>query len=257
MRFKDYLREAKHRSDVTLEQAMILFQKYCTHMDFEKPCWRGSRKATGEAFVVQGDMGGRSSANSDSNHYTICMDEFLPKLGYPKRSASIILANYNAIVKAESYSKNGAGLYAIFPYDGVPIGVCEEEDIWDLKIKVGLARRFRDLEDWNRFFADAGIPDYSYEDMINGIKETLDDPEDESYNMVRDIFGNSDDVEDYLKDAYGNPSELGVKLITSEDLDTLSGNHELWIGGRCVAIHYKTWKKLTGKKHEHDDGEDE
>lgn len=236
MRFKDFLLEAKHRKDISIEKALELIKSECKDMDLKFPLWRGTKKSTEKAYLIQGELGGRSSANT-SNHYTVIMDHFLVPKGFPARAKSIILASNDNY----SYARGFGRLYAIFPFDGVPIGVCEDEDIWDSKIQIGDSRPQK-IDYWNDFFDDAGIPDYSYEDLVQGIKDALADEEDEHHNLIKNRFGNEKRVEKLLEEAYTPPS-LNVKVMTSKQVKNLD-KKELWISGKCVAIRYDVWDKL-------------
>lgn len=233
MRFKDFLREAKHRQDISVEKALELIQTECKDMNFLEPLWRGTQNAKEDAYLIQGELGGRSSANT-SNHYTVLMDHFLVPKGFPAREKSII------VTTDKSYAQGYGQIYAIFPFDGVPIGVCDAEDIWHLKIKIGDSQE-RKINYWNDTFDDNGIPDYSYEDMVAGIKDALEDEEDEAHDKMTDIFGYPGRVEDALRRAYTPPS-LDVSLKTTKQLKTL-GRNELWLSGKCVALHYDVWYK--------------
>jgi hypothetical protein len=246
MRFKDYLREAKHRQDISIEQAQELLQAHCSdalkHLD--KPLWRGF-SGKEDAYLVQGELGGRGSANT-TNHYTVLMDHFLTPLGYPKRSASIIMANNENLRAASSYGE----IYAVFPYDGVKIGVCEDEDIWFTKFTIGAATHAQKIDAWNDFFDDAGIPDHSYQDLVQGIKETIENKEDEYYSLMRNVFGfDPAKIEEILKEAY-SPKNLGLHLATSADIQKYEDrDRELWIGGKCIALHKKdVWEKMVEKE---------
>lgn len=247
MRFKDFLlREAKHRQDISVEKARELIEQNCSDMDIRKPFWRGSQNATEEAYLIQGELGGRSSAVS-SNHYTVIMDHFLPKKGFPLRSKSIILTNNDGANYARQYAGGHVGgLYAIFPFNGVPIGVCGEKDIWALKTQIGdgNAAKLDKLNDW---FEEAGIPDYSYEDLVQGIQDGLEEHDDTS-RMLSRFFGSGDHIEDELRIAY-TPPVLDVSLHTSKTVPE-DKSRELWISGKCVAIHLDVWEKMF-------EGEDE
>lgn len=243
MRFKDFLQEAKHRQDISVEKALDLFMAHCEDVSFRRPMWRGSRKMTEDAYLIQGELGERVSANT-SNHYTILMDRFLPKFGFPRRSQSIIFASHDN----EEYTRMYGKVYAIFPFDGVPIGVANnEEDIWHVRFKIGASRTVRPLEQWNDFFANAGIPDYSYEDLVQGIKDTLENPEDEHYHLFEDVFRKPEYVEEVLEEAY-TPPNLNVSVMTSKKVSHLTGAHELWTSGKCVAIRKDVWEALLSAK---------
>lgn len=256
MRFKDFLREAgkRHREDISLERAKQLLAENCKDADIMAPMWRGSKKASEEVYLITGENSVRSSANT-SNHYTVCIDEFLPALGYPKRSASIICTNYRGKGYARSYKDTKGALYAIIPFDGVKMGQTKYADIWEAEFELGEGR-MQNIQEWNDMFEEAGIPDYSYEDMVNGIKETLDDPEAEYNDEMYDVFRASRDVEQILKGSYGNPKALGVTLITSKDLNPDERGHEIWVGGKCLAIRHDVWKELANSSENEEDDHD-
>lgn len=240
MRFKDFLKEAKHRQDISVEKARELIGDNCSDMNFTKPFWRGSMKANEECYIIQGDQGGRSSANT-SNHYTVIMDEFLPAKGFPKRSASIILTNNHGEEYARGYSSSqgsNRGLYAIFPFNGVPIGVCDNEDIWHTRTEIGRSHA-KTLEKWNNWFDSNDVPDYSFEDLVQGIKDGLED----EHSGLDSVFDSASTVERDLRQAF-TPPMLPLKLATSatvpEDKD-----RELWIGGKCVAVRQDIWAQWT------------
>jgi hypothetical protein len=237
MRFKDFLREAKHRQDISVEKARELIEANCKDMDIRRPFWRGSRKTEEEAYIIQGELGGRSSANT-TNHYTVVMDEFLPSQGYPARSKSIIMASPDNQDYALSYGK----VYAIIPFDGVKIGVTSDEDIWHTRIKIGKSTS-QSLSSWNEIFSDADIPDYSFEDMVNGIEETMQDYEDPNSELFSHIFGGLD-VAKALQEAY---SETNMRLRLTTTARPPNGPHECWVSGKCVALRLDVWKQLMGE----------
>ena len=245
MRFKDFLQEASHREDISLERAEELLQAHCKDAikHFDKPLWRGTRAAGEDAYLIQADKGSRKSRNS-TNYYTIIMDHFLPDNGYPLRSASLICGNNENISHVRGYGTNGT-VFALFPYNGVPIGVCEGEDMWDTMLKIGGARHFRSIVHWNGYFEDCGLPDSSYDDLIESIEKVLQNPEDPNFISVEDIF-ESRDPRVVLEQAYSDKN-LGLKLATTANVYNIEGEHELWIGGKCVAIRDDVWEKMKDK----------
>jgi hypothetical protein len=244
VRFKDYLREAKHRQDVSVEKAEELLRANCKDalMHFATPMWRGSKNSQEEAYLINGEAGGRESANS-TNHYTILMDEFLPRAGYPKRGASIICTNN----EGKSYARTYGYIYALFPYDGVKIGVCDEQDIWEHTISIGGSSR-KPIEKWNMWFDSHEIPDYSYHDLVQGINDTLDNPDDAAHDEFVQVFGkDSSKVKEILEEAY-SPHEIGVHLATTKTMHEYEDHgRECWVGGKVIALSYITWEKFLKK----------
>lgn len=70
MRLKDFLQE-EYRSDITLEKAQELLKIHCKDADIEHPCWRGSKEASKDFYIIHGEKGKRSSANSLGNYYKL------------------------------------------------------------------------------------------------------------------------------------------------------------------------------------------
>lgn len=230
MRFKEFLYEAKHRQDISIEKAIELLKANCQDsLKFiDRPLVRGTQ-AREEAYLIQGELGGRASAHSDSNHYTVILDEVLPA-EYPRRSKSIICGNFDNIDWVEQYGY----VYALFPYDGVKIGVVPAKDIFLTQFSIGRSKE-RGMNEWNEIYNEANIPDYSFEDIVRGIEDTLEDEDDDYYDMFSDIFAGGD-VESELRRAY-SPRSTGMKVITPDQIGSLNGKaHEVWIGGKMIAI---------------------
>jgi len=251
VRFKEFLlREAKHREDISIEKAEELLRAHCSDaLSHQEPMWRGSKKAAEDAYIMNPEASDRSSAHT-TNYYTIIMDHFLGSKGWPKRSKSIICTNNKGKDYAESYvGNNSGGLYAIFPYNGVKVGVCGAHDIWELQITVGGATRPKTLERWNNLYEDCGLADYSFEDFVQSIKDTLDNPEDENFSQVEDIFGGHSvsTIEDVLEAAY-TPPELQVSLATTANLHKYEDKErECWVSGKCVAVIDHVWEQIKAK----------
>lgn len=232
------VKEPSHRRSILIERAEELIKSHCKDASFRRPLWRGF-SGKDEAYLIHAETSTRSSANT-SNHYTIILDHFLPNLGYPKRSASIILANNENKRAASGFGT----VYAIFPYDDVKIGVCEDRDIWfTTNFYIGLSARPQSIEHWNTFFNDAGISDFSFEDLVNSIEETITNEDDEYYHLMIKIFGKDpDNIVPILKQAY-SAKNLNMNLATTKTIHLFKGPRELWIGGKCIAIREDIWEE--------------
>ena len=241
MRFKEFIREARHREDISIEKAIELLEKHCgeAYKHFDEPLWRGSRRMTEDAYLVSGEDGNRTSANT-KNYYTLVMDHFLPELGYPKRSKSIIMGNTKNLEYVQAYGTT----YAVFPYDGVKIGVCEHEDLWYSKIQVGNEKHPMTVEQLNRRFYGFDLDDSTYQDFKNSIITKMNDTS-SIQSIVTGMFGKDPSkVESILKAAY-SPESLKLHLATTSDIKKYDDNkRELWIGGKCIAIKRATWLKM-------------
>lgn len=237
--FKQFLDEAKHRTDISLEKAEDLIRQHCKSAlaNLDNVPIRGSKKSTEEAYIIQGDAGSRESRNT-SNHYTVILDHILVPEGYPSRQASMIIGN----AKNDTVSSYGQ-VYAIIPYDNVKLGVCPNYDIWYTRVSLGGTRKT--LEKWNETFHEADIPDYSFEDVVRGIEDTLEDPDDEYNDAFSGIFKKGE-VEKELIDGY---THAGFALATPDQVynkynDT---SRELWVGGTCIAVRWEEWEELKKK----------
>ena len=246
MRFKEFIREARHREDISIEKATELLASQASDADnrFDNPLWRGSKNMTEEAYIINGEAGNRTSANT-SNHYTLIMDRFLPPHDYPKRSKSIILAND----ANKDYARGFGTRYAIFPYDGVKIGVCSDNDLWHTYLKIGNAREIT-IEDWNNIFKNLRISDENYVDLKFSIMSEMSENEfAKSTSSTDEIFfkafgNNMSKVESILRDAY-SPESLKLHLATSADIEKYEDTpRELWISGKCIAIREDIWEKM-------------
>lgn len=236
MRFKEFLQEASYRQDISDEKAVELIKEHCKdaldHAD--KPMWRGfSGKES--AYLIDPASGGRGSRNT-SNHYTVILDHFLPEHGYPRRSQSIICTNNAGDYYADSYGH----VYALFPYDGVKMGVTASRDLWETPaFAMGKSTRKRGIEQWNEWMKRYGIRDGSYELLVHDIKEAMDASLD-----VAAVFGSPEEVEDVLRDAY-SPENLEFSLADSKNIMEYEDlSREVWFSGKCVALSRETWHRL-------------
>lgn len=245
MRFKEFIREAKHREDISIEKAVELLEEYCSeaYKHFDEPLWRASKRMTEDAYLVNGEEGNRTSANTQ-NYYTLIMDHFLPDLGYPKRSKSIILGNTENLEYVEAYGT----VYAIFPYDGVKIGVCEHQDLWHTQIKVGHEENKMKLPQLNSRFEEANLDESSYQDFKNSIISAINDKTSDNW-IVQGMFGKDPSkVESILREAY-SPDSLNLNLATSANIQKYDDKgRELWIGGKCIAIKRSTWLRMMDER---------
>lgn len=245
MRFKDYLAEeeaARYRTELEAEQAWELLNKHCKDAlkDIETPIVRGMKGFDRGFGVIHGEAGGRMSRNT-TNHYTVILDAVLPK-EYPKRSASIICANWDNRHHAMGY---GGKLFAVIPFDGVKIAVCPDSDIWDTQITIG--KESDSIEDWNMNLRGVGIHDkMSFDEMMAKLERQRADTL-PTASWIDDI-DHDKKIKDVFEAAYTKP----FKLTTSAEAIYNDGAvHELWIGGKCVAISMKVYKNMM-KNPDHD-----
>lgn len=237
--FKTFLDEAKHRVDVPLERAEEIAKEKCTDAldHLGAPLVRGF-SAKGEAYMVKGEFGGRSSANT-SNHYTVTMDELFVEQGYPARQKSVIFANFANVSHAADYGT----LYAMLPFDGIAIGVCPEMDVWDTEVRLG--SKIWTFEKWNEMLEGYGVLDYSFEDQVNYIEEVLADFEDDNNDGLSRYFSPGK-VEAQLRAAF-DPKQLGFRLMTPKTVYSIPNARELWASDSILAIRFDVFEKLREK----------
>lgn len=234
--FKKFLQESTYKSDITAEEAKKLFDEHCSDMDFNKPLWRGFRNDEVDAMLVQGELGGRKSANT-TNHYTVILDKFLPPLGYPKRSGSIIVGNN----QNREYTRGFGKRYAIFPYNNVPIGLAKHFDIWGLEVQLKTGQP-RELDRFNIVLNRDGVSDESYKDLIGSIYDKIKSGEND---YLLDIFGRTiPEINKTLRDAF-TPPNLKVGLYTTANIHEYENQAECWIGGKCLAIKEDVWEEMA------------
>ena len=241
MRFKQYLlnEAGAHKTALEVAEAVALIKEHCGDaLKLKEPLWRGMNPGS-DSFLLNGEASTRESANT-SNFYTNIMDNFLPSLGYPKRSKSIILAN--DLDTADAFG----AVYAVFPYDGVKIGVCAAYDLWSTpSFQIGDSEDDHRIHNWNGIWRSFDLPQSSYLEFVDAIKEKMSDDSGGSIvESLIQIFGTPDNVEAALEKAY-SPEGLKLELATTKTIDNYSDTkRELWIGGKCVAIRRNFYTRL-------------
>lgn len=253
MKLSELLQEAKYAEELKIKKAWKEAELHCK--DALKlgssPIVRGSHNTFGVEMParVQGDKGKRKSRNT-TNYYTVILDKVLGDLGFPLRSKSIICGTYSN----KSYAGNYGDLYAVLPYDGVRIGVCPGKDIFDTWITIG--GDDSSIDRWNDVFDDADISAKSFTSIVNGIEKQLKSiaaGKDELDSWVKQylIQFKPGTVEQQISTAY-SPKKAGFKLATTKDkkLLTETAPHELWIGGPCIMLPLKEYKKKMKKMAE-------
>lgn len=260
--FKTFLEAENKPFDseaVDVEKIAAAIEKNCSEavsnwrMSEEGQMWRGSKK-TRASGVFRPDTGTRQSANT-ANYYTVLLDSNPLNDGWPKRSKSFICTTRHKTAKG--YSRGGA-VYAVFPFDGVPIGQVNKDDIWETTISFGNGGEFvyKDkLQAFNQDFwpemhralgFEAGwtptmselIKAYESASPLAFGVELADqgiirDRPDEKYSKKL--------LESFLKQlptAYSFKS-MGCAL---KQPDTYEDPHtELWFSGPCIMVNNEDW----------------
>lgn len=218
-----------HRLPIDSAQAATLLVSACRdalrHIDV--PIVRGF---SGDAplYRLEGSQGERQS-RSDEQYHTCIMDEFLPHEGYPMRAASIICGNWLNLQYAGDY---GAA-YAIFPFDGVPIGVTYGHDLLETRIALEHFRSRMTLSviEWNAFFKYLGLRDESYAAFRDDIERLRG-----SGGDIDAMFPPGVDIDAVLRAMYGS-SKMRLQIVTPATIASIQDRQrEMWFSGPCVAV---------------------
>lgn len=152
MRLEKYLNEKTYYEDasgrvqeIDIETWIKLAKENCmdaigTALKHDGEIWRGDYNK-GIFFKGDASVSTRRSRNT-SNYYTLWMDNHSSWSKFPKRSKSFICCTDKSY--ADGY---GSNLKLILPYNGVKIGVCSGDDLWNSfpNIRSGLG----DASDFN------------------------------------------------------------------------------------------------------------
>lgn len=221
MRFKQFLQEDQFAKDISLEEAIQLLKDNCQDiLKSDAKIYRGATGTIKPYQLVHGAAGHRKSANT-SNHFTVIFDETMPAKGFPARSKSLICTSDQN--KADNYGS----LYRVFPYDGVKIGVCPDQDMFDTKLTFHDGETMR-INRMNYEFQDMNIPETSFDDLASAC-----------YNASVSYF-TGDSLKKYkqnIRDTY-DPIALGFVLKDTSTLPNYgeSDSREMWFSGKAIVI---------------------
>ena len=246
MEFKKFLLEntsdGNYKIDIDEEEALRLIKTHCSKVDVEAPFWRGMSKQYNNFYILDAERGSRVSATfkDSGNYYNTILDHITKKenKSNPLRGKSIICANNANFKHALSF---GRQTFAIFPYDDTIIGYIPKYDIWHCSIKFG--EKDIDLLSFNEMLHHFKIDSLNYNHIISGIKDVV---ESETSSIYKDrllslVGSNIDEIENKILKAF---KTMGHFFSTYKNDET---PREVWIGGKCVAIEYRTYLKIKDK----------
>lgn len=209
----------------------------------EHGIWRGSRTTSTQYFLADPSTGTRKSQNAP-NYYTVIMDNSPHFQKFPKRSKSLICSTDRD--RALQYARSNYSLYLMVPYNGVNVGVCRYDDIWESYLDLSfLSSNKRSM---HSAWYDLSVVDFS--DLASGLREfgfPLD------YKAMFD-YSRTDFFREKFTEAFPtaqiradhfipsiidamHPARTGFSLTTPQNI--FSGKHklkEVWFSGKCVAI---------------------
>jgi len=257
MKSTDFLNEAEvtpyQFKDLPVKKAVALLNEHCRQSlaMIHNPLWRGMRNHDKPIVMIDPSTGERKSQNT-SNYYTELIDNSPYFEGWPKRSKSLVCSS------SQDYSDSYAGadgLYALFPYDGVPIAVCPDEDIWATPVTMpGLGLSYGPSEDslneFNHFLRYSLNLPSSFKDMVKVVKSPRfsDDLENWRSQLLpaeqREVVTPETFI-DYVQ-YHLSPRECGFRLMTIAQFAKFPPDtKECWVGGPVIAIRADVYKQFV------------
>ena len=219
----------QHRQPIDREQAVALLSSACrdARRHIDNPIVRGF---SGDAplYRLEGSQGERQSRSTEQ-YYTLIMDQFLPCEGYPRRGESIICGTWLNL----QYTGHYGAAYAIFPFDGVPIGVTYGRDFLETRTAMERFRHRKALSvlEWNALFNSLALRDDSYAAFRADIERLRG-----TGGEIDAMFPDGVEVDDVLRETYSS-SNLRLQIVTPATLATIQDRQrEMWFSGPCVAV---------------------
>ncbi len=249
--FEDAVGAPLSPKQTDIKTAVSILNKHCKDalwmLEKGRPIWRGDDNMRVEGFALLDASKSVRKSKNTSNYYTVLLDNnpYNQPLGFPKRSKSLICST------SYSYASDYSGdVYAIIPFDGVPIGCVNEQDMWDTMVR--LFKTTLKISNWNDVFKRAGI-----NESIGGFNQFAKALADDADMVLKvqhalaywDVNPNVKDIEavrknfmDYLFKAYSS-KQTGHTVATTKTLPK-GKNQEVWVGGKCVVISESMWQRI-------------
>jgi len=232
MKYQDFLilentEESSYRTSISYDDAVDIFIKNCKDMDVNNHYCRAAR-AKFDASILEGQKGNRKSI-SNYNYHNIVIDHQITtqKLNYPLRSKSIIAIGSKG---TDIMKKYGPNHYAIFPFDGVTIMRCDDEDILEMnsykKYSVDIVSTILNM------YIDVDHVD-SFEELVDLLYKHNYQKDDHFYNELNDK--SKEEIGKFLEGVF---TLKKFDVVTTKTDDTNHTN-EVWIGGKCLVINFK------------------
>lgn len=239
--FRDFINESSYKKPLTEDEVIKLIKTKCKDIDFENKRYLLRSMSSSDDMVLLTGQDGERKSISTTNHYTKIIDHNLKGTGYPLRSKSIICSNSLYFVHRFA-KKDENKIFVILPFDGVKIGVCEDEDIWDSYVELNGNKR--EIASLNPVYVRSGVEDTSFETIVDGIAKSLEDDESPLKRLFKDKDKNK--IKEDLEKAYSIEA-LKFSLIESKDISKLEFSRECWIGGSCIAIRKSVFDEMIEK----------
>lgn len=254
IRFKQFL-EAQTRPydiDPLQDEAAVIeaLHEHCaSSIRGGAQIWRGTTTAHKSA-IFHPETGTRTSKNV-SNYYTVLLDSNPLNSDFPERSRSLIGTTRKG--SAASYTFTGTSkegeLLALFPFDGVKVGVVNKSDIWQCQLEfdsLHLTETLHGMNDfWENFMQAIGksAETPTMEQLMRLIRshpdETFKELEDASYiGRDGDKRSTAEKFAGDLPNAYSFES-MGCEVALAGKVR--AERSEVWFSGPCVAVTQADW----------------
>lgn len=157
---------------------------------------------------------------------------------FPKRSRCYI-ASTN-LSRANNY---GSSSRVLIPFDGVKIGVVNNPDMWDAKIKI--FGETSNIEGLNNAWENLGIP--ASIDAFEQFEKLLDKKNNLAIARFKIWFPDGD-PKNFMQQVFNaySPESTGFTVHTTADLPQNIKNRsiEVWIGGKVLVISFAMWHNM-------------
>ena len=249
MKSSEFITEAQVKpyksKSLNLNAAMKLLNQHCRQSlaMIRNPIWRGMDNHSADILTIDPTTGERKSENT-TNYYTQLMSYSPYFEGWPKRNKSLICT------AQKEYAENYGGVdevYAIFPFDNVPIAVCPEEDMWATPVRVPALdivcdpEEDVDITEFNKILRyNLKLPE-NYKQMLNYVKTSEFAERLAQYRRTiptenQKIPLSPETFIDYLQYCL-SPKQCGFRLLSIAQYAAKPPIvEECWIGGPVVAI---------------------
>lgn len=211
--------------------------------------------------VYDASTGERKSENTQ-NTYTMLFSDNPFNRGWPRRDKSFICST------SKEYAEKYGVVHLMLPYNGVEIGICGDQDIWDL--------RFAPTGETLRNFAQSvvsaatalDLPMEKYSDfsrLVSRLSDILEEESEENIKKREEIFHgifgiDADDTESLQYfvselDSFFtfNQNDFFTSSDSALGIPEHYESHELWFSGKCFILPLTKGYLLDGPEEEEED----
>lgn len=247
MRLNEYT-ELRRGTTIPKEMALkFLSTKHKDSYDSKLYIFRGAYGYGEYAYIDPSKSKEPRISRNTYNYYTLMMDNFQSWRKYPKRSKSIICTtDYR-------YADGMGDVYYVFPENGAKIGVCPDEDIWNVIVKYGnFESAYTDMVDLIRnilwYIPEIHSDIRLYTDLVKAFKsidankERINDKSNLELfkDMWKEYYNSNLTFLEFMQEII-KPSNGNFSLRTAGD--SIPNKREVWISEPCVLVKYDSMDK--------------